>query len=210
MTAMEDIQKMIAAQRGDLAELLAGLPGQRWDEPTLCAGWRVAEVVAHITMPFRYSSRRFLLELAKSRGNFSQMADRRARKDARELTVAELTAALANNVNHPWKPPGGGYIGALTHDVIHGLDITVPLGIGWAVPADRLGTILPSMTTPKIIRYFGTDVSGVELRATDIDWAFGSGSPVMGSAQDLALVLCGRKLAPGHLEGEHSARFTRA
>ncbi len=207
---MEDIQKMIAAQRGDLAELLAGLPGQRWDEPTLCAGWRVAEVVAHITMPFRYSSRRFLLEPAKSRGNFNQMADRRARKDARELTVAELTAALANNVNHPWKPPGGGYIGALTHDVIHGLDITVPLGIGWAVPADQLGTILPSMTTPKIIRYFGTDVSGVELRATDIDWAFGSGSPVMGSAQDLALVLCGRKLAPGHLEGEHSARFTRA
>ena len=210
MTAMEDIQKMIAAQRGDLAEVLANLPGQRWDEPTLCAGWRVAEVVAHITMPFRYSGRRFMLELAKARGNFSQMADRRARQDARELTVAELTAALANNVDHPWKPPGGGYLGALTHDVIHGLDITVPLGIGWAVPADRLGTILASITTPKIIRYFATDVSGVELRATDMDWAFGSGSPVMGSAQDLALVLCGRKLPSGHLEGEHSARFTAA
>ncbi|HEX6525034.1 MAG TPA: maleylpyruvate isomerase family mycothiol-dependent enzyme [Streptosporangiaceae bacterium] len=207
---MEDIQKMIAAQRGDLAALLADLPEQRWDEPTLCAGWRVAELVAHITMPFRYSSRRFMLELAKSRGNFNQMADRRARQDARELTVAEQTAALADNVNHPWKPPGGGYLGALTHDIIHGLDITVPLGIGQIVPADRLGTILPSMTTPKIIRYFGTDVSGVELRATDMDWAFGSGPAVMGRAQDLALVLCGRKLPPGHLEGEHSARFTAA
>jgi uncharacterized protein (TIGR03083 family) len=205
---MDDIRNMIAAQRGDIATLLADLPGQRWDEPTLCAGWRVAEVVAHITMPFRYSGRRFMLELAKSRGNFNQMSDRRARQDARELTAAELTAALADNVDHPWQPPGGGYLGALTHDVIHGLDITVPLGIGWTVPTDRLGTILPGMTTPKILRYFGTDLSGVELRATDMDWTFGAGSPVTGQAQDLALLLCGRKLPPGRLDGAHSARFT--
>jgi uncharacterized protein (TIGR03083 family) len=48
------VRDMIAAQRAELAEVLAGLPAPRWDEPTLCAGWRVREVVAHITMPFRY------------------------------------------------------------------------------------------------------------------------------------------------------------
>ncbi len=207
---MDNIRNMIAAERGELATLLADLPKERWDEATLCAGWRVAEVVAHLTMPFRYSSRRFMLELAKSRGNFNQMSDRRARQDARELTVAELTATLADNVNHPWKPPGGGYLGALTHDIIHGLDITVPLGIGRVVPADRLGMILPNLTAPKTLRYFGADLSGIELRATGTDWAFGSGSPVTGSAQDLALALCGRKLPPGRLEGEHSGRFTLA
>jgi hypothetical protein len=73
---MDTIRDMIAAQRAELAEVLAGLPAPSWDEPTLCAGWRVREVVAHITMPFRFSGRRFALELAKSRGRFNEMADR--------------------------------------------------------------------------------------------------------------------------------------
>ena len=65
---MDTIRDMIAAQRGELAEALNGLPGSVWDKPTLCAGWRVREVVAHITMPFRDSGPRFMFELAKSRG----------------------------------------------------------------------------------------------------------------------------------------------
>jgi hypothetical protein len=46
------------------------------------------------------------------------------------------------------------------------------------------------------------------LRAGDLGWSFGSGTPVSGSAQDLALVICGRKLPPGHLRGGPGARFT--
>jgi uncharacterized protein (TIGR03083 family) len=56
VTAMDDIRDMIAGERGALAEVLASLPATRWDEPSLCAGWRVREVVAHITMPFRSQS----------------------------------------------------------------------------------------------------------------------------------------------------------
>lgn len=205
---MDDIRDMIAAERRDLALLLAGLPAERWDEPTLCDGWRVTEVVAHITMPFRYPGRRYLLELAKSRGNFNAMSDRVARRDAGLLTVPELTAAVADNVNHPWKPPGGGYVGALTHDIVHGMDISVALGIERTVPADRLGMILPSLTTPKIGKYFGVDLAGIQLRASDIGWTFGTGSPVTGAAQHLALLLCGRKLPADSLEGEQSGRFT--
>jgi uncharacterized protein (TIGR03083 family) len=84
------VRDMIAAQRAEPAEVLAALPAPRWDEPTLCAGWRVREVVAHITMPFRFSGRRFALELAKSRGRFNEMADRVARRDAPAMSPAEL------------------------------------------------------------------------------------------------------------------------
>ena len=56
---MDGIRDMIAAQRGELAEVLAALPAAKWNEPTLCAGWRGREGVAHITMPFRHSGRRF-------------------------------------------------------------------------------------------------------------------------------------------------------
>jgi uncharacterized protein (TIGR03083 family) len=148
--------------------------------------------VAHITMPFRYSGRRFMLELAKSRGNFNAMADRTARRDAAALSAAELADAVGSNVDHPWQPPGGGQLGALTHDVIHTLDITEALGLGLRVPAERLGVVLPNLVTPKSLKFFGTDLDGMQLQATDTGWVFGSGTPVTGTAQDLALLLCGR------------------
>ena len=198
----------IAAERRELARVLSDLPASAWDAQTLCAGWRVREVVAHMTMPFRYSAARFAAELARSGGRFNAMSDRIARRDAAAVSAADLLSILQDNATNPWKPPGGGYLGALTHDVIHGLDITVPLGIGRRVPADRLRAVLDAIAAPKARKHFGTDLSGVRLRAADIDWASGSGKQLSGAAQDLALVLCGRKLPPGRLHGEPAARFT--
>jgi uncharacterized protein (TIGR03083 family) len=205
---MDTIRDMIAAQRTELAEVLAGLPDPRWEEPTLCAGWRVREVVAHITMPFRYSRGRFALELAKSRGRFNEMSDRVARHDAAVMSPAELTGAVRSNTGHPWKPPGGGFTGALAHDLIHGLDITVPLGLDRPVPEDRLRLVLPGSLTDRSVKFFGVDLDGTELRAEDMDWTLGSGEPLTGAAADLLLVLCGRKLPAGRLAGEPNARFT--
>jgi uncharacterized protein (TIGR03083 family) len=202
---MNSIKDMIAAERAELAEVLSHLPAARWDDPTLCAGWRVREVVAHITMPFRYSRRRFAFELARSRGKFNAMADRCARRDAAVMSSDELVTALASNASHPWKPPGGGYEGALTHDVIHGLDITEALDLGRLVPPDRLRVVLPNLATPQARNFFGVDLSGIELRACDTGWAFGSGTPVTGTAQDLALFLSDRKLPPGRLDGRLAA-----
>jgi uncharacterized protein (TIGR03083 family) len=211
MTAAETknpgITEAIAAERRDLAVILAGLPAEAWDAPTLCRGWRVREVVAHITMPFRYRPPRFVFEMARSRGNFNLMADRTARRDG-AAPPGELAAALRDNERNSWKPPGGGFEGALTHDVIHGLDITVALGLDRRVPEDRLRTVLTAVTGPTSQKFFGTDLAGIALRAEDLDWSFGSGMPMSGQAQDLALVLCGRTLPPGHLRGEPSARFT--
>jgi uncharacterized protein (TIGR03083 family) len=201
------IARAIAAERRDLAAILAGLPAEAWDAPTLCRGWRVREVVAHITMPFRYRLPRFAFEMVRSRGNFNRMADRCARRDA-AASPGELAAALRDNERNPWKPPGGGFEGALTHDVIHGLDITVALGLDRRVPEDRLRPVLAAVTGPKSQKFFGTDLAGIALHAEDLDWSLGSGVPMSGPAQDLALVLCGRTLPPGHLRGEPSARFT--
>jgi uncharacterized protein (TIGR03083 family) len=199
----------IAAERLELAEVLSSLPSQCWDGPTLCAGWRVRELVAHMTMPFRYSTARFVGELVRSGGRFNAMSDRCARRDA-AAPASELLSALRDNATNPWTPPGGGLAGALTHDVIHGLDAIVPLGIGRRVPAERLRIVLESVTGPRALKHFGTDLSGIELLADDLDWSFGSGQRLAGAAQDLALVVCGRKLPAGRLRGEQAARFTAA
>ena len=203
------ITDLIAAERRDLLTLLTDLPEAAWSAPTLCAGWHVAEVLAHTTMAFRYSTGRFVLELAKSGGNFNRMSDRSARRDAATLSRDDLLECLRANITHPWQPPGGGPEGALSHDVIHGLDITVALGLDRRVPEDRLSVVLSGLS-PKHLKYFGVDLTGVELRATDMDWSYGSGTPVTGAAQDLLLLVCGRRLPAGHLHGEPSRRFTTA
>lgn len=201
------IRDAIAGERGELAGLLAGLPESTWDAPTLCTGWRVWEVVAHMTMAFRYSVWQFVGGMVRARGNVDRMADRSATRDTAALSAAELAACLRENTRHPWKPPGGGFAGALSHDVIHGLDITVALGLDRRVPEDRMRIVLDSIN-PRSLKYFGVDLTGIQLRADDLDWTFGSGTPLSGSAQDLLLVLSGRILPRGHLQGEPSAGFT--
>jgi hypothetical protein len=59
------------------------------------------------------------------------------------------------------------------------------------------------------VTFFGTDLDGIELRAGDMDWTLGSGTPLAGTAADLLLVLCGRTLPPGRLTGEAGTRFTQ-
>ncbi|MEV4217952.1 maleylpyruvate isomerase family mycothiol-dependent enzyme [Nonomuraea sp. NPDC049725] len=202
-----DIRAAIAAERRELADMLDGLSPRQWDEPTLCAGWRVREVAAHMSLGFRYPLPRMALELVKAGGNLNRMTDRCARKDAAGLSTAQLAAALRDNAHHPWKPPVGGVAAALGHDVVHGLDITVALGLERAVPEERLRVLL-GQVTPRTTRFFGADLAGVELRAIDLDWSFGSGTPLSGAAQDLLLLAYGRRLPPGHLQGQARDRYT--
>ena len=56
-TTESQLAQEVAAERRELAAVLSSLPVQAWDAATLCAGWRVRELVAHVTMPFRYSAR---------------------------------------------------------------------------------------------------------------------------------------------------------
>jgi uncharacterized protein (TIGR03083 family) len=199
------ITDLIAAERRELAGVLDGLSAVQWEAPSLCAGWTVRHVVAHLTMPFRYSAPRFVLELARAGGRFQRMSDKVARRDA-AMPAAQLIAAVRDNVGNPWKPPGGGYEGALTHDVIHTLDITSPLGIEPHFPAETIRAVLGSVTSPQARKHFGVDVAGTELRAVDLDWCYGSGAPLLGRAQDLALLLTGRRVPDGALSGEGAVR----
>ncbi|WP_232384961.1 maleylpyruvate isomerase family mycothiol-dependent enzyme [Actinomadura violacea] len=203
----DKIRAEVAAERREQAGMLAGLRPEQWDAPTLCEGWRVREVIAHTTMPYRTSLPRFLLDMVKAGGRFNLMADRSARRDAAALSADQLLAQLRDNIDHPWTPPGGGAVGALSHDVIHGLDITVGAGLDRRPPVDRIALVLDGMR-PKNVAYFKTDLDGVKLEATDLDWSYGTGTPVRGLAGDLLLVVCGRRLPEGRVEGEAAARFT--
>lgn len=184
------------AERERLAGLLAELTPAQWAADSLCDGWRIREVVAHMTMPYRLKPPAFLMGLIAARFSFDRFADKAAHRDTARLSDPELLAALRDNARHPWRPPGGGAAGALSHDVIHGLDITEPLGLPSA-PPERIAVVLRS-STPKSFSYFGFDLSGVQLCATDADVVLGSGTPITLSAKDILLTVTGRRALPAH------------
>jgi len=197
----DDLQPLVTATYVALADLLDALPAEQWDTPSLCEGWRVREVVAHVTMPARYSEDAFMAELRDNAFDFTRLSNRIATRDA-ALSTAELGGNLRDATLHAWTPPGGGQQGALNHVVIHALDITVPLGAPRTASDTALRTVLDELTEGGGHAHFGTDIEGRALRATDIDWSYGSSAPLSGTAGDLALHICGRSLPADRLQGE--------
>lgn len=205
---MTDLIELIAAQRADFTDMLDGFTPVQWDAPSLCQGWRTREVVAHLSLPFRHSAPPIMWGLLKARGNFHVVSNNFALADARKLTTAQLVTSIRDNARNKWSPPGGGLDATLTHDVVHGLDITVPQGIDWAPPSERLLVALNNLGHPKRNKFFGINVAGVSFQADDLDWSYGVGDPLTGTAASLILALAGRKVPADRLVGVASARFT--
>jgi len=193
------IRAMTADQRRATLTLLRSLTPAKWQQPSACEGWTIQELVAHLTLPFGRQSR-VLRETVRARGDFDLAADRMARQDAASRSPEDLVTQLADHVDHPWRPPGGGPAGALSHDVIHSYDLTLALGLDPVVTPERAGVVL-SAFRPAHLRGFGVDLRRTRFEATDADLAIGAereraervvAAPVL----DLIPLATGRPVAP--------------
>lgn len=185
------VQAETVAERRRLANLLAALTPDQWAGPSLCAGWRVREVVAHVTMPYRLSPDAFGAGMARYAGDFNRYAEDEAKEATSQLSDAELSALYRDNIEHPWQPPGGGAAGALSHEVIHGLDITEALHLD-GPPTERIALVL-QQCGPDNLAFFGADLDGISLVATDADVKLGDGTPLHLPAKDIVLAITGRR-----------------
>jgi uncharacterized protein (TIGR03083 family) len=198
-----NLQPAVAGEYLALADILSSASEADWDTPSLCEGWRVREVIAHLTMPARYEEEAFMAELRARNFDFGRLSNEIAAQDAQLATEDLVTNLRADRLLH-WTPPDGGYHGALNHVVVHGLDVTVPLRVQRRAPDETMLIVLDDLTKGRIHEHFGTDMTGRKLEASDLDWSFGSGPVLRGRAEDLALVLCGRTIPPGRLEDKPS------
>lgn len=192
---MTDPQTWVAPTYHGLADLLAAAPAQTWDAPSLCEKWLVRHVVAHVTMPVRLTPEQFGAEMAAAGGDFTKLSDTVAARDG-SLPVTELLDQLRSPALHAWQPPGGGAQGALSHAVIHALDVTIALGAAPVAPDDAAAALLYQLTVANGA-VFGVDLSHVRLEATDSAWTWGTGQLVRAGSAELVALLSGRVLPDG-------------
>src|SRR4051794_9128768 len=170
---------MATAERTDLADLLATLTPEQWSAPSLCEGWRVRDVVAHL-MSFDDVSALGMVRRA-IRGRIVHI---------NQVGVDELaglsTDQLLDRFRARLRPQGlattfAGWL-ALVDATIHHQDIRRPLGMPRQIPADRLRQVLDvTVCSPELP---GRRISrGVRLTPTDLDWSHGSGPEVTGPAE---------------------------
>jgi uncharacterized protein (TIGR03083 family) len=190
-----DTQSWVAATCTGLADLLETGAAETWNAPSLCEGWQVRHVVAHLTMPVRLTPEQFGAEMAAAGGDFAVLSDTVAARDA-DLPVGELLDQLRSPELHAWEPPGGGAAGALSHAVIHSLDVTVPIDGPTVAPAEAVTAVLDRLTDAGGA-VFGVDLTDVRLEAADADWSWGEGRTVRADLGSLVALLSGRTLPDG-------------
>ena len=100
-----------------------------------------------------------MAELEAAGGDFTRLSNTVAERDG-ALPAALLIADLPLEVLHGWQAPGGGVDGALTHCVIHGLDIIEAVPLDRRVPDERIARVLAIVAGPGAPNLFGVDLCG--------------------------------------------------
>jgi uncharacterized protein (TIGR03083 family) len=190
-----DVQSLVAPTYDRLADLLVAAAVDTWDAPSLCEKWLVRHVIAHVTMPARLTPEQFRAEMAAAGGDFTLLSDTVAARDA-SLPLADLLDQLRSPGLHAWQPPGGGAAGALSHAVIHSLDVTIALDRPAVAPEEAVTAVLDQLTAANGT-WFGVELTDVRLEATDTAWSWGNGQLVRADSGSLVALLSGRTLPDG-------------
>ncbi|WP_433800814.1 maleylpyruvate isomerase family mycothiol-dependent enzyme [Actinomycetospora sp. CA-084318] len=204
---MDDI---LRTERLTAVRRFRALDGEDWERPSLCAGWRTREVLAHMVTPFEVSLPRMALSMVRHRGPAGAM-DVWARSLA-QRDVAELVDVLEANAGSRFHAPGLPLAASLTDVLVHTVDVLWALAGHAAVDHVHPAHVRPSLeflTTPRAVGPFlpRGRLDGVRLEATDVDLVHGDGDPISGPALALVAGACGRAPAYDLLDGPGVARW---
>jgi uncharacterized protein (TIGR03083 family) len=199
----DEVQLRTTANRRVIARLFAQLDDERLTTPSLCAGWTCRDVLGHLVMSVDLTFLRFLREVARDRGRADVTSARLARAyGARPLH--ELVQHLEERSDVALAPPGVGALGPFADSCIHMRDVAIPLGIATSPPTQDWVRVLDFLTTARA-RTAGFlprgRLEGLQLQASDSGWSSGSGAPVTGTSEALALSLTGRPALLDSLTG---------
>jgi uncharacterized protein (TIGR03083 family) len=197
----DQIHAAIALERRRIADLIDSLDEAQLATESLCTGWDVKTVAAHLVSPLADGTVRPIL-LGLRHGSLAWVTDERARRRA-QMPAAGIAASLRDLADHQyWRPTPQAASGRLAEVLSHSGDIRIPLGLPFEPDPQLTATALDFLTGP-----FSLDMvppgllRGLRLHATDIGRAWGQGQEIRGGAAELMMAAVGRTATLDALDG---------
>jgi len=128
----DDIWPVVHAERRALAVDLAGLTPEQWATPSMCTGWSVHDVLAHMVATAKETPPRFFVGMLTSGFRLSRMTEKRIAEERAGGPAATLAAFRA--VETATSAPPGPKLSWLGEALVHAEDIRRPLGIAHEYP----------------------------------------------------------------------------
>jgi uncharacterized protein (TIGR03083 family) len=200
-----DYLRLMQEESRDLADFLAGLPDDDWNQPTLCTGWRVREVVSHMAAGHTIALGSYLVLLATAGFSADRAADRLARQFAashgNEAILDEFRRGTAGQPKGPAALVPRAEL--FTDHLIHHQDIRRPLGLPRVIPEQRLTAALRILARLSGRVGSRARMRGLRVVCDDVPFSYGHyGAELRGGAEALIMALSGRRAAVADLHGE--------
>lgn len=200
----ESMWRAVDEGRTRLAGLVRPLTAPQWATASLCTGWTLRDVLAHVTMPLMGNGALAAMAL-RHPGGSNRLIREGSREIARRHTPAQLVDRLEQLVGNRRTFPGLSVREVHLDLLAHTLDIALPLALDPDLPVDHLRVAadhalhLAGGRKGKVFEHLPLD--RVRLQATDTDWSHGSGPEVTGAMSDLYLLVTGRRAGLGRVTG---------
>lgn len=189
------------AEREALIADLRQLDETAWATPSLCTGWTVHDVLAHLVNDAKTTPFRFIAQLASARFDFDALNQRGMEAERQEHprdTLERFRAVAGRSTSAP-TPAATRYVEAL----VHGEDIRRPLGITRTYPRSAVLEAIAHQRKTPVAMGGGKELAAnrtlvaIDAGTTpDRPLTIGHGPAVRGTAIDLLMWLSGRDIAP--------------
>ncbi|RYC07017.1 maleylpyruvate isomerase family mycothiol-dependent enzyme [Nocardioides zhouii] len=197
---------LVRRERRGFLDTLGSLSTEQWDEQSLCSGWRVIDVAAHLAWAPVLGPAAGAVAMLRNRLSVNRMIAATA-VGWSERGRTRIMDQLERNLESGAKPIGMPTVAALADAVVHGIDVRRPLGLTHPIPADALGPVgefvlqTPWPLNGVVGGNAARRIEGVRLVARDVEWSRGEGPEVTASAEAIARLLYGRPVTPDELAG---------
>ncbi|GAB3013650.1 maleylpyruvate isomerase family mycothiol-dependent enzyme [Mycobacterium bourgelatii] len=204
----DSIHAATAEERRSIADLIDDLDEAQLATPSLCAGWDVKTVGAHLVSYLANGTLR-VTWLGMRRFSEDRAIDELARRCA-QRPAADIASRLREFADRRyWRPPPQAP-GLLAEVLAHSGDMRIPLGLPFE-PDPRLTAIaMDFLTGPVPIGLVPPGrLRGIRWQATDLDRTWGRGQEIRGPAAQLMMAAVGRSAALNALDGPGLALLRR-
>ncbi|UWX95906.1 maleylpyruvate isomerase family mycothiol-dependent enzyme [Arthrobacter zhaoxinii] len=206
MSSRPPVWPTVHNERQALINDLESLSPGQWTQPSLCPGWDIHDVLAHLVDTAKTTRLSFLRQMVAAKFDFDTATAHgitRERAATPQATLAEFRRIRESTRTAPAAPAT-----RLVEAIVHGEDIRRPLGLTGTYPSESVEAALQYQVKTGASLGGGKERAlGFRLQAPDSQFHHGSGPEVEGTLLALLMAVSGRPVHAEDFSGEGAASF---